>query len=477
MAFIFANDPGQLANQRLAYDRTNIDLAQADRAARQKAIDDYNRQMMEQQRQDQQDSRQEANQQYQFADLTARNQQQQAATDTQKYQFQQGETDKSKSAEESKREFDINTGLQSKQFDFTKGQASTKESEDQLKQLVGMFKTDSVPSDSDVTKLFPALSPAQKDYAKQVAQQQRAYEDQQTTSAAAQATHLVRALGGVAAAVPNTEKVFGIPFWNNAKAAVNLTEDQAFKHLEGDKNLKAFADSLRWDTASQQFFPVLRAAATNATIPAGQPTGEKPGFNFVTPQPAAAPTSQLTPDIMKGAQRVASREEAMNKPAGAVSILPDGSVVRSKGTGTSDMKQVFPAPTTSDITANRAQLQVTPAPAVNPFAPAPVPMSPMSKEKGTGSPYVNVGYYDQRLQTMLGKRAKLLADTLAWERTNPDQGASTGTPRRTLELFDQDIANLMKKRADTLAVVDPSIRGELPPPPPMPAPLTGPYAR
>jgi hypothetical protein len=303
--FVFGSNPSDLAGQRNWYDQTNISLAKDDRDARQNAIQRYQNQLVEARRQAEQDARQDQVMQFNYDQLASNDAARQEQTKTNAFQFGAGQQDKAAALAENKRQFDTSETRLNKQFDFNQGQSKTIDANNQLKELIGMFKSDSVPADSDVTQLFPALTDAQKNYARQVAEQQKKFESDRINSAAEQATHLVRQLGGVAAAVPNTRWFGGLGVFNNAKDAVQLNADKAFSTLNGDKELREWASDLIWDDVGQRFVAKSKSGANDFS-----------SFRAMFPPAALAPPSGPSPADGAGFfQRMIQQATPMNVPA------------------------------------------------------------------------------------------------------------------------------------------------------------------
>lgn len=277
MAYIFGGDINSLAGQKNTYDQMNVNLALQDRALRQKAQDEYQQQMITAQRQAEEDARQNAAQRFQF-DLGQQDRADRLAGQAydrgmRMFDFTTGRADRAAQDAESRRRFDIQTGLETQRLNAAKGQGDYSE-------LVNAVQSGGVKTPEEIDSLFGHLSDGQRDRAKTylAAAQQGKLEDYQAVDAAARAaTGMVRPKP--VAAVP------GAHFWNRDIPAVPakvLNEDEAMAALAGVKALNKFLPQLTWDEASQSFQPVMR----------------KPGFNFTVPTAATgtnAPQFALPP--------------------------------------------------------------------------------------------------------------------------------------------------------------------------------------
>lgn len=232
-SFIFASNPDALSSSRFNYDQSNIQMAERDRALRQKAIDEQNQQFFRNQelmRADairQQDAEARAQEgMFQFAqNQQAQNQNRQ----DQYFQFGVNRSDRAAQNLEAKRQFDVGTGEKTREFNYNTKRLEAKDAE-QLQNEVEQYKG--------------------------------------VLSIAKAATELVK-----------PEGFRNLPTW--MQKSFPLDEQTAMERLSQDRSMARHLDKLQWDEQGQQFFPVYRTP---------------PGFNFAaTNAPVAAAPMPVSP--------------------------------------------------------------------------------------------------------------------------------------------------------------------------------------
>ena len=385
--YIFGSGFDSLAGQKNLYDEQAIRLGLADQQARQAAINQTQQNYVFAQRQAEEDARQQQSQDLaqtdRFQSQQDRNQQQ----SRQDYQFNLGRSDQAKVDAESKRRFDVESGFKTAANEQQKAQVDAADTRNQLQDLVKMAQSGTIPADSDMSQLFPKLTPTQVDWAKKFAQSQSADQAKQLQDIATEATRLAQAKK------PVTEKATPAGTWllgtglfaKAAQPAKPMTEDEAFNAIMADKSLKEYSPLLQWDNNAQQFVPIgqhtgpsqyqftppptLSPAVTNAARapvmtmpPPVPPTAGTPPYQFGNSMlgqvargvaqltPLAPVVNALTPPpppqtLGQTALPAASEQEALARPPGTVSKLPDGRVVRAVGPvplPASDARQAVP---------------------------------------------------------------------------------------------------------------------------------------
>ena len=269
MAFIFAGSPDALANQRLATDRTNIDLAQTEREAQQRAIDQYNQNQIAADRQAEEDRRQQQAEQFQFANLAASQGADQRAAQTQAYQFGQREADVAAERKQSAYQFGETQKL--KKEELGAGQA-----QNDFANLMRGIESGDITSPEDIEATYTHLTPQQKVMATQ----------HLTNTLNLQGQQYQQSLGAAAAATRQVLQRSGVPSWF-PRGSSKIDESSAMSALAGDKQLAKYLPLLKWDEDSQQFVPILKKPS--ATTP------EPSFFGFSTSQAAPAPAGGGTP--------------------------------------------------------------------------------------------------------------------------------------------------------------------------------------
>lgn len=118
MAYVFGSNFDQVAGQKNFYDNLNLRVAEQNRAAQQKAIDDQRQSMIFQQRQQEEDARQAVDQQYRFGQAQAQTDAQKRSENNAAYQFNAQMASKARGDAQKASEF-------SQSLDFSKQQAAT----------------------------------------------------------------------------------------------------------------------------------------------------------------------------------------------------------------------------------------------------------------------------------------------------------------------------------------------------------------
>lgn len=328
MAYIFASNPDALAGQRNFYDTTNIQMAQRDQALRQKAEDDARQSYIfaQQQAHDDQVRAQQQAQQYQFAANQDARQAQRDAT--QAYQFGVGQKNLAAENVESKRRFDIGTGLTEKEIAAKGEQYKYEKGQKDFSELATAIQNGEISDPIQIDTLFNNLDEQNRNRGKAYLNSKLngLKDDWQTINQAA-----LLATSIVAPKIEEPKPVshmFGLYSTTPKKPEQkNLDTGDAMKILasSNNKTLLQYQPLIQWNETDQKFEPITKPptlGATNAlpsrgapvtpTGPAPVPAGVTPPFQFPfdpeaanqTPYPFVASPLPLTPmePVVSGSQ-------------------------------------------------------------------------------------------------------------------------------------------------------------------------------
>lgn len=261
--YIFGNSFDSLAQQKQAIDRQNLDVAEQNRAAQERAYQFNANAQLVADRQAQENARQNSALYYD----QVRQQQQQANLDTDRatsaYQFGTQESDRKANEAERKREFDTNVDLSKKQWDTSQNQTK-------LNAAIGDINSGIITDPSDIPKLHPELNDLQQTQAK-AAFDAKSRNDITT----------YKNIMGIAPAL-NSDAAMKIAAKAKAGEEPTLSDDEAAT-IQGKYAKTKGINMLEWDAASQRFVP-------NAPAPYGFQIPVAPVRAPVTPVAPPPPT-------------------------------------------------------------------------------------------------------------------------------------------------------------------------------------------
>jgi len=263
--YTFGSSPDSLAQNRQVYDNYNLRLAESDRDARQRAIDQQRENYIFAVKNQQEQDRQNQELAMRMADTSYNRNQGAQDRAFRMYQFGLGRDDQAPQEGESNRRFGIEDAARTRGLDI----------QDDRLDLADQIQKDKLAQ-----------------YNQQTAEAKKQQVDD-IQSALQRANIIVSATNPTPA--PNSH-LFGL--WHTQQPRAVLTEDEAFSHALRDKTLSPYVDLFTWDVPNQRFTLRNQPASPQQYQFAPPTNPPMPQTNMAPSRPVFAPTNSPSPAVV-----------------------------------------------------------------------------------------------------------------------------------------------------------------------------------